>query len=740
MSSPYVKLDNRSVDQWKVTELKEELKRRRLTTTGLKQDLVKRLDEAVRIEMQSSLEKAENESTQSEAPIEKENAVTNVTDSAKDFTGRESDNVEKIDPKSGHTIDNCTGSSGEGKAIETDLVLGTKSAGLEGGQIPESSFVETTKVDKITEPVKTLKESNLQDHRTNEDRNATILLKDDGSLQEDTEVELSAPNAQFSRINERGIHVVPLNEQKIKGTETQNEGIHSTDQRDNDDSYCLQPDSSGQTLKHQISEVDPNFGFQVTSDSVSTESISIIEKNELKIDVINDNVKLALDVKPDMAQQSPSSAVPDGGGSYLMDVEESLDKNDVKDDLDMKDVEEPLGEKPHIEATGGSEVENIDSLKSIDSGDIDPAEKLSLDPSSGDDSMEDDIMESKQMDGKPDSFTENENYGTPSVKGEDHVDVVGHDKPVEINVQPVEMEITNVENETAFALTAVKRKFQDLEAFDNNYPVKKVRRVNTEGLKSSDPQSDSITPKGSSEPSFKSITGTNSLANVDATKERVVPRLSRLPTNSLRIDRFLRPFTLKAVQELLGRTGTVTSFWMDHIKTHCFVSYSSVEEALETRNAVYNLQWPRNGGRLLVAEFVDPEEVKSRVEAPLVSAATPSLSTTPTQHPSAAQPSPRQQLLKQQIPPPIPPPSLSNPPPREALAKEQLLPARDRLNLPPPPLLPLPFPPAEKVDPPMVTLDDLFQKTKATPRIYYRPLSDEVIAAKLKAHGKNVTQ
>ena len=44
------------------------------------------------------------------------------------------------------------------------------------------------------------------------------------------------------------------------------------------------------------------------------------------------------------------------------------------------------------------------------------------------------------------------------------------------------------------------------------------------------------------------------------------------PTNSLRIDRFLRPFTLKAVQELLSKTGSITSFWMDHIKTHCYVT------------------------------------------------------------------------------------------------------------------------------------------------------------------------
>ncbi|RLN04913.1 hypothetical protein C2845_PM13G22180 [Panicum miliaceum] len=88
-------------------------------------------------------------------------------------------------------------------------------------------------------------------------------------------------------------------------------------------------------------------------------------------------------------------------------------------------------------------------------------------------------------------------------------------------------------------------------------------------------------------------------------EENAVPPAQRSATTSLRIDRFVRPFTLKAVQELLGRTGSVCSFWMDHIMTHCYVTYSSVEEAVATKNAVYNLQWPPNNSNYLIAEFVD---------------------------------------------------------------------------------------------------------------------------------------
>ncbi|GJX50906.1 apoptotic chromatin condensation inducer in the nucleus-like protein, partial [Tanacetum coccineum] len=87
--------------------------------------------------------------------------------------------------------------------------------------------------------------------------------------------------------------------------------------------------------------------------------------------------------------------------------------------------------------------------------------------------------------------------------------------------------------------------------------------------------------------------------------------------------------------------------------------------------------------------------------------------TFPKQPPAVAQP-PQQQLPP---PPPLPlppPPPLSYPPtPREAA-------------LPPPPPLP------EKLEPPIVTLDDLFRKTRTTPRIYYLPLSEEQVAAKLK--------
>ena len=152
------------------------------------------------------------------------------------------------------------------------------------------------------------------------------------------------------------------------------------------------------------------------------------------------------------------------------------------------------------------------------------------------------------------------------------------------------------------------------------------------------------------------------------------------------------------------------------------LQFSSVDEAVATRDAVYNLQWPPNNGNKLVAEFVDPQEVKLKVEPPPPPAAPVSPAAArvpPVQQAQANQNAPRQAATpKEQLPPP---PPLAKPP----VAADPPASARERL--PPTP---------KKPEPPVVTLDDLFRKTQSSPRIYYLPLSEEEVAAKLAAQGK----
>ena len=726
-SSKYPILDNRPIHQWKVTELKEELKRRRLTTKGLKDELVRRLDEALRAEMEAdesaskddangfevhagggsedsqtvtadvevvqtieeesvqTMEKGNNdnvEPTQEVETVEKGNTVVVEpidTESTEKVQEDVDDDSKKNDKQGG--VANPVDINSSVSAVDEDI----EQAGLPAGVDPENvkdeqsahgSTVETS--DKITETVST--EVVVSDQHTHSEvkSNKDLAIKvenEESKAQLDNEV--PKPQVECDTKPQLECDTKPPSED-------------------------LMPNTS--VPENQVSEVNPSLGFQVKSDSISSDSVSINQKNELKDTIITDNVKLEQDiVRPEMVEE-PSSR-KDVPVSHSMDVGGLLEK------------------KASVEENSNN-VTTPDLNKINSNDDVGYPEKLNLDRSSGDDSMEEDLPESKHVDSKFDVDERDnvENIEVSIVKEESKTIVVKNDLSAgksdthqDIDISPVAL--------------AEKRKFNEQVSVGSNEPAKRQRRWNTETVKGPDLKSTvpraATTPKDEPVALKRNFSRSDSTVTDDAPKERIVPPSQKPPTNSLRIDRFLRPFTLKAVQGLLGKSGSITSFWMDQIKTHCYVTYSSVEEAIETRNAVYNLQWPPNGGRLLVAEFVDPQEVKMKLEPPPPpppAAAPVSSGPAVLPTPPSSQPEPSPRMRREQPPAPAtlpPPPPLSKLPPA----------ARERLPSPPP----LP----EKVDPPILTLDDLFRKTTATPRIYYLPLSEEQVSARLAARSKS---
>ncbi|KAK8577983.1 hypothetical protein V6N13_076657 [Hibiscus sabdariffa] len=729
MSSKYQILDNRPIDQWKVTELKEELKRRKLTTRGLKEDLVKRLDEALRIERENTENEEDNGFNSDPQPIDE-------------------GGIEKVTPAIAETIKDVVDHSGSeieesGVKVHVDINESATALGHEGvqgrdGMVQEELIAQATTVQtEITVTKDVVSEvpmvgQDLQSSGENEDVNTDIKLEDeDPKLQLETEDpkalvkdEGSKPQMESEGPKADVRHEEPKGQLECVGSKPGLKSDDSKPQMDIEDSKVqLENDGSNDpheddmrgsyALNIQVSEVSPDFGFQVKSVSIPTDSVSNNEKIEIKDNIIADNVKLDLDVvKPEMVEPSSSNVVPVSGESHPMDVEE------------------PPENKAPVDKRDDKNVTNVVMSNKNDSTEMAYSEKLNLDRSSGDDSMEEDVLESKQIDSKcstDEMGIKSEKNGAPTIKEKSSVGVVD-------DLSADKKDIF-VENKSRSFIPAEKRKLHDQETVGNN-ELSKRRKWSSDNINVPEHQGSNLipatTPKGTTQPAAlrRNFSRSDSIASDDTPKERVVPPSQKAPTTSLRIDNFLRPFTLKAVQELLGKTGTVTSFWMDHIKTHCYVTYSSVEEAIDTRSAVYNLQWPPNGGRLLVADFVDPLEVKTRVDAPPQTPTTPgtSGSTAPQAQPAShPQPSPRERISRQQLPAPSalppPPPPLSNPPP-----------VRERLPLPPPP------PPPGKVDPPIITLDDLFWKTKAIPRIYYLPLSDEQVAAKRAAEGRNIKQ
>ena len=361
MSSPYQVLDNRPIDQWRVTELKEELKRRKLTTKGLKEDLVKRLDEVLRNERENAEEDVDNGFDHPPSP----EAMDKAAEEALLVTKTDNEHV---------VISDYRNKKVDGATIQVDI------------DDSAAALVQRKDLEEITGGTDSMVDKKQDIH--------AISVKTSTMVSESV-VSEKAQGGQGEQNNET---------QKERGA---SKPQPEEDSKSTHDDVMLKSSDPN----NQVSEVSPVLGFQVKSDSISTDSVSINEKNELKDNIIADNVKLDLDViKPEMVEPSSSSVVPDGGEMHPMDVEEPHEK------------------KVPVEETDNNHATNADLNKKNDSADMGSSEKLNLDRSSGDDSMEEDILESKQIDSKYNSDEvgdRSEQTEVLDVKEEGHVNVVG---------------------------------------------------------------------------------------------------------------------------------------------------------------------------------------------------------------------------------------------------------------------------------------------------------------------------
>jgi hypothetical protein len=72
--------------------------------------------------------------------------------------------------------------------------------------------------------------------------------------------------------------------------------------------------------------------------------------------------------------------------------------------------------------------------------------------------------------------------------------------------------------------------------------------------------------------------GSNELLYSDFSREknenRVVPKSTKPESKCLLITNLQRPFSNSVLNELLSKTGSIKRFWLDFIKTHCYVEVS----------------------------------------------------------------------------------------------------------------------------------------------------------------------
>lgn len=437
MSSPYPILDDKPINQWKVTALKEELKRRKLATKGLKEDLINRLDEALRLEREAAEASPEQETV--EPSSEKEAAAEGLEKDEANGLGTQVDGIkdsqtDKVDAEVADTIERESlqtfeafeqGNSVAVEPIELENVVkvpdvvdnvGDKNDKQEGGvTVPVEVNKSVSAMDQEGEhaglPVGVEACSTVEEVITHASTVETTVTVTETILSEtvSTEVVVSGQDSYSAEKNNEDSAIKLENEEsRVQLDSEDSKPPLEFDTKPPGDDFM--PKSSAP--ENQVSEVYPSLGFQVKSDSISTDSVSINQKNELKDTIIANNVKLEQDnVRPEM-------------------VEEPSSRNDVPvyDESPAMDVG-GLHEKKSPVEENNNNVPSPDLNKTNSGDDVGYPEKLNLDRSSGDDSMEEDLPETRQYDSKfnnVDEFRDKvENNEVPMVKEESRTIVVG---------------------------------------------------------------------------------------------------------------------------------------------------------------------------------------------------------------------------------------------------------------------------------------------------------------------------
>ncbi|TPX66276.1 hypothetical protein SpCBS45565_g04593 [Spizellomyces sp. 'palustris'] len=174
------------------------------------------------------------------------------------------------------------------------------------------------------------------------------------------------------------------------------------------------------------------------------------------------------------------------------------------------------------------------------------------------------------------------------------------------------------------------------------------------------------------------------------------------PSSTLVIRNFIRPLTVQQVKELLASYGKVEHFWMDKIKTHCYVTYENTNQTAAAFAGCNDLKFPPDTGKNLTVEYMTEEAAAAAIaEEDKAQRRNSDTNHPPSRFVAAHNPLHRLAPSPARIerPPfnPPPPPPAYNPPPLRRDARPN---------------------------------DAMFRKTKTQPSIYYRPHSEDEVRAK----------
>lgn len=100
--------------------------------------------------------------------------------------------------------------------------------------------------------------------------------------------------------------------------------------------------------------------------------------------------------------------------------------------------------------------------------------------------------------------------------------------------------------------------------------------------------------------------------------QNLLPDPRHMPTRSVCIQHLSRPLQIQLLkQKIEAFSGEpAEQFWLDNLRSHCFVTFPSLESAISVRKNMHNLKYPENVSTKapLFVDYVPTEEVGGYIE------------------------------------------------------------------------------------------------------------------------------
>lgn len=199
------------------------------------------------------------------------------------------------------------------------------------------------------------------------------------------------------------------------------------------------------------------------------------------------------------------------------------------------------------------------------------------------------------------------------------------------------------------------------------------------------------------------------------------PSPSRQPVSSfLHISNLVRPFTLPQLKRLISKTCEIceNGFWINNIKSHCYIQVATIEQAKTTRGTLHGLKWPSGTPKKLDVDFVTNGRIYQETDGAIGKKEKVVIEIEDKENEAILL---EKEVEKTSIKKRLEPKSVEkNRDRRNSRSEKPIRQTKEKQKK------------EAREESPAKLLDDLFRKTKATPCIYWLPLTNEQILQKEK--------